>query len=157
VSETIMVGRSSTKADSHALLAAANAAAIATLIPVALHQLGLVRHLPDPPASMFDSDGITESSMAHPFGIPDALLGIASYGTTLLLVRGACRSSAARKLLGAKLLLDGGTATFNATRQVTRFGKLCSWCMGTVAATALMVYAGRHAIAGVLCQPGTQR
>jgi uncharacterized membrane protein len=131
------------------LLAGANAAALVTLVPVALHQLGLVSHLPDPPASMFDSDGITDSAIAHPFGIPDALLGIASYGTTLLLVRSAPGCSAARKLLGAKLLLDGGVAIFNTSRQVARFGKICSWCMGTVAATAVMVYAGRQLIAGV--------
>lgn len=152
-----MAGQSSEQAESHVFVAAANAAALATLIPVALHQLGVVRHLPDPPGSIFDSDRITESRMAHPFGIPDALLGLASYGTTLLLVRRAPRSRAVGKLAGAKLLLDGGAAAFNATRQVVRFGKLCSWCMGTVAATALMVYAGRHLIAGVFCERGTER
>lgn len=84
--------------------------------------------------------------MAHPFGIPDGLLGVASYGTTLLLATMACKSKRASKVLGAKLLLDGGVAGFNATRQVVRFGKLCSWCMGTVAATGVMVYAGRSFI-----------
>lgn len=151
-----MVGQSSREAESHKLLVGANAAALATLIPVALHQLGVVRHLPDPPGTMFDSDGITESAVAHPFGIPDALLGIASYGTTLLLIRSAPGCTAARKLLGVKLLLDGGVASFNATRQAVRFGKICSWCMGTVAATAVMVYAGRHLIAGVFSSERAQ-
>lgn len=152
-----MVRQSSDAAERHQLLVGANVAALATLVPVALHQLGVVAHLPDPPASVFDSDGITESSMAHPFGIPDALLGIASYGTTLVLVRSAPGCSAARKLLGAKLLLDGGVAAFNATRQVVRFGKVCSWCMGTVAATAVMVYAGRRLISGLLAGERSQR
>ncbi len=145
-----MGGQNSPDPVSHSLLAGANAAALVSLVPVALHQLGLVSHLPDPAASIFDSDRITESAVAHPFGIPDALLGMASYGTTLLLIRNASRSSAGRKLLGAKLLLDGGVAAFNASRQVVRFGKICSWCMGTVAATAVMVYAGRELIAGIL-------
>lgn len=144
-----MAGQSSREAESQKLLLAANAAAFVTLVPVALHQLGVVRHLPDPPMSIFDSDGITDSPMAHPFGIPDALLGLASYGTTLLLIRSAPGCSAARKLLGAKLLLDGGVATFNMSRQVVRFGRICSWCMGTVAATAVMVYASRQLIAGL--------
>ncbi|HZQ41644.1 MAG TPA: vitamin K epoxide reductase family protein [Acidobacteriaceae bacterium] len=144
-----IVGQSAREAESHRLLAGANAAALATLVPVALHQLGVVDHLPDPPKSVFDSDRITDSSIAHPFGIPDALLGIASYGTTLLLIRSASRSHAVRRFLGVKLLLDGGAAAFNATRQVVRFGKVCSWCMGTAAATAVMVYAGRQLIAGV--------
>ena len=95
--------------------------------------------------------------MAHPFGIPDALPGIASYGTTLLLIRSAPECSVGRRLLGAKLLLDGGVAAFNATRQLVRFGKLCSWCMGTVAATAVMVYAGRQLIAGVFAGERSQR
>lgn len=131
------------------LLLAANGAAIASLVPVVLHQLGGLRHLPDPPGSLFDSDRITDSRMAHPFGVPDGLLGVASYGTTLTLALMACRSRRAGRLLGAKLLLDGGVATFNASRQVVRFGKLCSWCMGTVAATAVMVYAGRRFISRV--------
>lgn len=152
-----IVSRGSREGENRELLIAANAAALATLVPVALHQLGVVRHLPDPPASVFDSDGIADSAVAHPLGIPDALLGIASYGMTLLLVRGAATCGAARKLLGVKLLMDGGVATFNATRQVVRFGKLCSWCMGTVAATAVMVYAGRQLIAGVFAGEPAER
>lgn len=128
------------------LVLIANAAAIATLVPVVLHQLGAVRHLPDPPGRLFDSDGITESKMAHPLGVPDGLLGLASYGTTLFLALTASRLKCGGRMLGAKLLLDGGVAGFNATRQVARFGKLCSWCMGTVVATGVMVYAGRSFI-----------
>lgn len=152
-----MIGQSSDAAESDGLLVGANVAALVTLVTVALHQLGVVGHLPDPPASVFDSDGITESSMAHPFGIPDALLGIASYGTTLVLIRSASGCSVARKLLGAKLLLDGGVAGFNTTRQVVRFRKVCSWCMGTVAATAVMVYAGRQLIAAAFAAERSQR
>lgn len=137
------------KVEDQRLLVAANTVALATLVPVVLHQLGVVRHLPDPPATLFDSDRITESKMAHPLGVPDGLLGVASYGTTLLLALMAGRSKCARKMLGTKLLLDGGVAAFNATRQVVRFGKLCSWCMGTVVATGAMVYAGRSIICEV--------
>ena len=151
------MGDQSSCAMNDSFLIGANAVALATLIPVALHQLGIVAHLPDPPGEVFNSDGITESSMAHPFGIPDALLGIASYGTTLLLIRCASRSDTGRRLLGAKLLLDGGAAAFNASRQVVRFGKLCSWCMGTVAATAVMVYSGRQVIAEVFRSDVAQR
>lgn len=85
--------------------------------------------------------------MAHPFGVPDSLLGLASYGTTLGLAVTSTRCRPARLLLGGKLVLDGAAAAFNATRQVTRFRKLCSWCTGTALATAVMVYAGREVIA----------
>jgi uncharacterized membrane protein len=122
-----------------------------TLVPVALHQLGAISHLPDPAGRLFDSDRITESRMAHPLGVPDSLPGIASYGTTLALILLARRHARTRKLLGGKLLVDGGAAAFNVVRQLVRFGKLCSWCTGTALATAAMVYAGRGAIAESAC------
>ncbi len=62
---------------------AATAGAMFSLLPVAAHQIGMIKHLPDPPGSIFDSDRITTSRMAHPFGVPDALLGLASYAVTL--------------------------------------------------------------------------
>lgn len=132
------------------LLLAANTGAIASLVPVALHQLGALPHLPDPPSPLFNSDAITESPMAHPFGVPDALLGLASYATTLTLALSARNCTVARRALAAKLLLDGAAAAFNTTRQVVRFRRLCSWCMGTVAATAVMLWAARPLLAEAL-------
>jgi uncharacterized membrane protein len=124
-------------------LLVANAAAIATLLPVAAHQLGLLRHLPDPPGALFDSDQITESKAAHPLGIPDSLLGLGSYNVTLGLAILARKSPLAAKLLAAKLIADGGLASFNMVRQVVSFRKLCSWCTGTALCTYAMLYAGR--------------
>lgn len=149
--------RSNCARKNHQLLLAANSAAIASLVPVVLYQTRVLRHLPDPAAKIFDSDRITDSNMAHPFGIPDGLLGIASYGTTFLLAVMACRSDRAGRLLGVKLLLDGGAASFNASRQISRFSKLCSWCMGTVAATGVMVYAGRHFISHAFSDENADR
>ena len=131
--------------------------ALATLVPVALRQMDLVKHLPDPPLKLFDSDGITGSKQAYPFGVPDGLLGLSSYTVTLILAlvalpvsREPNGSRLAPRLLGAKLLADGSAAVFNTVRQVITFRKVCSWCMGTVAATAVMVYAGRRFIVQML-------
>lgn len=133
-----------------AVVLAASAVAVATLVPVALHQLGLLEHLPDPPGEMFDSDGITESAMAHPMGIPDALPGMANFAVTFGLACAAGECAWARKALGGKLLLDGAAAGFNAVRQVVRFNKVCSWCMGTALVTGVGVYGGRGFIAELL-------
>ena len=103
----------------------------------------MLEHLPDPPGSAFDSDGITESKAAHPLGVPDGLLGLANYGTTLALMLAARRNRTARRLLAWKLVLDGGVAGFNVVRQVVQFGKVCSWCTGTAIATGAMLIAGR--------------
>jgi uncharacterized membrane protein len=122
--------------------------AIATLLPIALYQCHAVKHLPDPPGPYFDSDRITASKSAHPLGIPDSLLGLASYGTTMVLLFAAQRSRTGRRLLRAKLLVDGSMAAINVTWQVVSFRKLCSWCTGTALATAVLVVAGRRYATG---------
>ncbi len=121
---------------------AAAAAALATLVPVALYQLHAIKELPDPPGSWFDSDRITTSKSAYPLGIPDSLPGLGSYAATLTLVLTANRSPVIRKLLQGKLLVDGGMAGFNVIRQIVSYRKLCSWCTGTALATAALVPAG---------------
>ena len=128
-------------------LLAANVGTIATLIPVAMKQLGGIDHLPDPPGAVFDSDGITGSKAAHPLGVPDSLPGLANFGVTLALALEARGNATVRPLLAAKLVLDGGFAAFNMGRQVVSFGKLCSWCTGTAVCAFAMVWAGRTLIA----------
>lgn len=129
---------------SYAITLSATAVAIATLIPVVLYQCHAIDHLPDPPGLCFDSDRITASKSAHPFGIPDSTLGVASYGATLALVLASRRSHTSRSLLRTKLLVDGSMAAINVTRQVISFRKLCSWCTGTALATAVLVVAGQR-------------
>lgn len=133
-------------ASNSAVLTGACCTALATLVPVALYQTGVLSRLPDPPSTLFDSERITTSQAAHPFGIPDALLGLGSFGTTLALILLAKHYDLARRLLGAKLTLDASAAAFNATRQVVAFGKLCSCCTGTALAAGVMAYAGRGTV-----------
>jgi hypothetical protein len=127
-------------------LLAATSAALLTLAPVVAHQLGILAHLPDPPLRIFASDHITESSAAHPFGIPDGLLGVGSYGVTFTLTLLAPHHPMAKKLLAAKLIADGSLATVNVVRQITSFGKLCSWCTATALCTGAMLLAGGKVI-----------
>lgn len=128
------------------LAIAACGTALGTLVAVALFQSGAIDQLPDPPSKIFDSERITLSKTAHPLGIPDSYLGLASYGTTLALLLLAGKNKWTRRALGFKLMGDAGAASFNAVRQVAQFGKLCSWCTGTALATGVMVYAGRKAV-----------
>ena len=129
------------------LLVAATGAAIATLIPVAARQMGVIDNLPDPPGSLFDSDRITASKAAHPLGIPDGLMGLGSYSVTLGLALVARKHPGARRVLAFKLAGDGALAGFNVVRQIVSFRKLCSWCTATALCTAVMLFAGRHVIA----------
>ena len=131
---------------SESKLLVACSAALCTLLPIAAHQVGWLRHLPDPPGKLFASDKITESRAAHPLGIPDSLLGLASYGVTLGLALRASKSPRLRKALAMKLLLDGSLASFNVVRQVMSFRRLCSWCTGSALCTAAMLVSERETI-----------
>jgi uncharacterized membrane protein len=141
-----------TQSDNYPLLIAASCAALATLVPIAMYQLNVITQLPDPPLRVFDSERITKSKAAHPMGIPDALLGLASFGTTLTLAILARRNKTAKMLLGVKLGMDASVAAFNAVRQVAEFGKLCSWCTATALSAGVMAYAGRGSIREVIAE-----
>lgn len=127
-------------------LTIATAAALATLVPVALRQFKLIRRLPDPGHHVFNSNRVVTSHKSRYFGVPDSALGLGSYTATLALVLLAPKSPTAQKLVGPKLAVDTTVATVNTVRQFTGFGKLCSWCLLTVAATAAMAIAGRKEI-----------
>lgn len=141
-----------TATNNSSLLIGASCVALATLVPVALYQTGVTSRLPDPPLDVFDSERITSSKSAHLLGIPDSLLGLASFGVTLGLALAAKRNSTANRLLGAKLIADASVAAFNASRQILSFGKLCSWCTGTALAAGVMTCAGLGSIRATVTQ-----
>jgi uncharacterized membrane protein len=115
---------------------AAGVSATAALVAITLRQIGVVEHLPDPPGDVWDSDGIVMSKAAHPFGIPDGMLGLASYAVTVgLLARGS-------SVVRVKLVCDAGAAGLNAVRQVVSFRKVCSWCMVAAVCTVPVVLFG---------------
>jgi uncharacterized membrane protein len=125
---------------------AATGVALAMLVPVAAHQLGFYDHLPDPPGKLFDSDAITDSAAAYPLGIPDSLLGLASYAATFALLLASRRHNGIHSVLRTKLALDASAAACNSVRQITKFRRICSWCTATAIATAVVVHYGRRSL-----------
>lgn len=120
--------------------------ALALLTPVALAQLKIIRKLPELPGRLFDSRRIIFSKHAYPLGIPDGVLGLLSYITTLaLLIAWQPSRPLVHGLLRGKLLLDGTVAARKSRGQLRQFGRLCSWCVGASAATAGMIYFARKA------------
>jgi hypothetical protein len=51
---------------------------------ISLYQLGVIRHLPDPPGRIFDSDRVNASHKAYALGVPDGTLGLGLYALTLI-------------------------------------------------------------------------
>lgn len=120
--------------------------ALATLTPVALVQLHITKDLPDPPGRWFDSKRVVTSKGSYRLGIPDGLLGLASYSVSMALLLSATpERPLMRRLLHGKLALDATMALRNVRKQVTEHKSICSWCLGTAVATAGMVFFGRLA------------
>jgi uncharacterized membrane protein len=121
-------------------------AAIASLTPVALMQLRIIERLPDLPGRIFNSKQIVTSKKAYHFGIPDGVLGLGSYGLTLILLIAAKPSQPLlQTALRGKLLLDGAIAARKTRGHLKEFGSICSWCISAAIATAGVVYFARKA------------
>ncbi len=80
----------------------------------------------------------------HSFATPDAGLGIISYGITIALVGAGSGDRAQDKpwlplLAAAKVVSDALNGSYLFVEQVTKHGKLCSWCTATAAASLASV------------------
>jgi len=58
---------------------------MASMAAVTLDQMGLIRHLPDPPLPGFDSDQVNASDTAYQYGVPDGTLTLAGHATNVVL------------------------------------------------------------------------
>ncbi len=119
-------------------IAALCSIAMVGLGAIAGYQLGWLKKLPDPPVRVFNSERIVTSRDAYKLlGIPDALLGLGSYGTTLALAWNHHRSptETSSLLLTGKIAFDVYQAASHSITQWTQFHKLCAWCLIPTACT----------------------
>ncbi len=120
--------------------------AATSLGAVLLYQVGLLRHLPDPPLPHFDSDKVTASEEAYGrVGVPDAALGLGSCAVTSALAAVSGREGSASHVLlplarAAKATVDAGLAAKLARDQWVRHGAFCSWCLIAGAAMAACLF-----------------
>ncbi len=56
---------------------------MASMAAVSLLQTGVLKHLPDPPLSGFDSDKVNSSDVAYQLGAPDGTLGVVGFSANL--------------------------------------------------------------------------
>jgi hypothetical protein len=122
--------------------------AIGALGVVSLHQVGFVRHLPEPPLRWLDADRVDAGPEAYArFGVPDAVLGMASHAATLGLIAMGGADRSVRQpwiplLAAAKAGLDAAGAVRGTAAQWTRHRAFCGWCLlaaGAAVATLPLV------------------
>jgi uncharacterized membrane protein len=102
---------------------------------VALYQMGVISHLPEPPLPYFNADKVDASAEAYDwFSMPDAPIGLASYaGTAVLSAIGG--TDRAKRLPWIPLLLavkagaDAAQAAKLTRDQWTNHRAFCAWCL----------------------------
>lgn len=80
-------GDDSREMDYRRAIVGVSLAGIASMAAVSLLQMGIVRHLPDPPTRRphFHSDKVNSSEEAYSYGMPDGPLAVAMHAVNLVL------------------------------------------------------------------------
>ena len=115
--------------------------ASASMAVITLYQVGLIKHLPEPPLPMMNADKVDASTEAYEkFSTPDAILGLGSYAATMGLAAmgGADRVERMPWIpiaLAGKVAFDVVNAAKLSVDQWTKHRAFCFWCLVAAAAT----------------------
>ncbi|MEP6860814.1 MAG: vitamin K epoxide reductase family protein [Deltaproteobacteria bacterium] len=121
---------------------------------IGMHQYGVIRSLPDLPVRGFDSNAVTTSSAAYPFGIPDSALALAGLGGIIALATAGGSASTGRPplfdvALGAATAIGAGGALYY-LNTMRRERTLCAYCLvGSVGMFAMAAIAAPAAVRAV--------
>ncbi len=119
--------------------------AAGAMIPISLYQMGVIKHLPEPPLPRLDADAVDASAEAYAIlATPDAVLGLGSYAVTawLAAIGGEDRVRAQPWIplaLAAKVSLDALFGVKLTVDQWTRHRAFCSWCLLAAGASVATV------------------
>jgi hypothetical protein len=128
---------------------------------IALYQMGILKHLPEPRLPYLDADEVDAAPEAcNRLGlpVPDAALGFVSYGTTLALAAAGGRDRADERpwiplALAAKVGIDAVQAAKLTWEQWAKHRAFCSWCLlaasATFAAVPLVIPEARAALRSI--------
>lgn len=141
-------------------LAGLSLTSIASMGVIALYQLGILKHVPEPPLPALDADKVNGAAQAYQYlGTPDAILGIGSYAITLGLAAMGSPDRARRQpwiplALAAKAGFDAILSAKLTLDQPKRYRAFCVWCLvaagATFASVPLVVPEARAAASGLL-------
>jgi hypothetical protein len=112
---------------------------------IAAYQIGLTKHIPEPPLPALDADKVDASGQAYEkLSTGDAFLGFVSYGITMLLaaIGGSRRHETHPYVpiaMGAKAAVDAAQAAKLTVDQWVHHRAFCSWCLTAAAATFAVI------------------
>ncbi len=115
--------------------------AVGSMGLIALYQMGIITHLPEPPLPRLDADKVDASPEAYSrFSMPDGFLGLGSYAMTMGLAAMGGQDRARTDpwiplALAAKVAFDTSQAVRLTVDQATKEKAFCSWCLLAALAT----------------------
>ena len=118
---------------------------IGSMAVISLYQMGIIDHLPEPPLPKLNADKVDAAEDAYAkLSMPDGVLGLHSYSTTLALIAtgGADRARETPLvplLLAGKALMDAAQAGKLTVDQWTKHRAFCSYCLLAAGATFAVV------------------
>lgn len=72
-------------------IAALSALGLVDFSLISLFQLGFIKHMPDLPGELFDTEKVNSSKDAVLLGMPDGVISLSSYAATIVLAAAATR------------------------------------------------------------------
>ena len=101
---------------------------------ISLYQTGVIKHLPDLPFPIFDSDKVNASEEAYKMGVPDGPVSAVTYALNMVLAAAGGNEGAERKpvydvALGAVVLGNAAGAAHYLFNMITKQKKICLYCV----------------------------
>ena len=125
--------RSGSAAENRRDIAMLSVAGILDFIPLSLFQAGVIRHLPDLPGKIFDSEAVNSSKNAQILGLPDAPVSLMMYAANLVLVTGALKEKKKRNvfdyLLAANSIGQAAGGAYYLYVMAAKEKKVCPYCV----------------------------
>jgi uncharacterized membrane protein len=119
--------------------------AVSSMSLIALYQVGIIKHLPEPPLRFLDADKVDASPEAYSrFETPDGILAMGNYTITMGLAAMGSSHRAQEQpwiplALTAKVLFDTAQAIRLFYDQKTKEHAFCSWCLLAAGTTLVTV------------------
>jgi len=119
--------------------------AVGSMGLITFYQMGVIKHLPEPPLPNLNADKVDASAEAYSrFSTPDGVLGIGNYAVTMgLAAMGGQERARTRPWIPLALAAKVGFDVSQAIRlffdQKTKQKAFCSWCLLAAGTTVAIV------------------
>ena len=125
--------RSNSTAENRRNIALLSAIGAVDFSIISLYQLGVIRHLPDFPGKLFDSDYVNASKEAQIAGIPDGPVSLLMYAANIVLAGAALKRSKKRNifdyLLAGVSVGQAAGGAYYLYNMATVQKKICPYCV----------------------------